>query len=125
VKYLHSGSIPAVAFTPIPEVFRDCRKEKPVPEIIFRAYASLYSYDCTPLDAKPESQDHNSPHWRRQRITFNAAYGNERVIAFLFLPKNASPTYQPVVYFPHSGAQDFPSFEDNQLTGARFRHCQC
>ena len=54
-------------------------------------------------------------YWHKQRIS--VAYGNERVITFLFLPKNASPPYQRVVYFPHSGAQVFHSFEDNQLTG--------
>jgi serine/threonine protein kinase/dienelactone hydrolase len=120
VKYLHSGSILAVASMPIPQISRDYRKEKPVPEIIFRAYASLYTYDRTPLDAKLESEDDSSPYWRKQRITFNAAYGDERVIAFLFLPKNASAPYQTVVYFPHSGAQVFHSFEDNQLTGVDF-----
>jgi cephalosporin-C deacetylase-like acetyl esterase len=76
---------------------------------------SLYSYDRTPLDAKIEGEDDSSPYWRKQRITFNAAYGSERVIAYLFLPKSASPPYQTVVYFPHSGAQHFKTVEDTQL----------
>jgi hypothetical protein len=54
------------------------------------------------LDAKVESEDDSSPYWRKQRITFNATYGKERVPAYLFLPKNASPPFQTVVYFPHS-----------------------
>lgn len=40
----------------------------------------------------------------RERVTFHAAYGGERVIAYLFLPKGAVPPYQTVVYFPGSGA---------------------
>jgi hypothetical protein len=33
-------------------------------------------------------------------LIFDAAYGNERVIAFLFLPKKGHPPYQTIVYFP-------------------------
>ncbi len=46
---------------------------------------------------------------RRQTIgassacSYNAAYGGERVIAYLFLPKNARPPYQTVVYFRTPG----------------------
>jgi dienelactone hydrolase len=36
----------------------------------------------------------------RARISFDAAYGRERVTAYLFLPRNASAPYQTVVYFP-------------------------
>jgi dienelactone hydrolase len=50
-------------------------------------------------------------------VTFDAAYGHERVIAYLFLPKNASPPYQTVVYFPGAFAflddkLDLSSVED-------------
>jgi dienelactone hydrolase len=37
------------------------------------------------------------------------------VIAFLFLPKSATPPYQTVVIFPGSSAQDFHALEDSQL----------
>ncbi len=64
--------------------------------------------DCiltrTPLDAGIESDDDSSPYWRRQRISFKAPYNNERVIVFLFLPKNVSSPYQTVVHFPGSEA---------------------
>ena len=120
LKYLHSEPDSSVLVAPIPEIYRDYRKEKPVPDAVFRAYAGLYAYDRTPLDAKVENEDDGSPFWRKQRITFNAAYGKERVIAYLFLPKNVSSPYQTVVYFPHSGAQDLHTFEDNQLIGVDF-----
>ncbi len=38
--------------------------------------------------------------WSREKVTFDAAYGVDRVIAHIFLPKNASPPFQSVVYFP-------------------------
>lgn len=116
VKYLHPDALPETLTAPVSFKTADYRKMKPVPDSVFRIYESLYSYDRTPLDAKVESEDDSSPYWRRQRITFNAAYGNERVIAYLFLPKNGSPPYQTVVYFPHGGAQTFHTVEDTQLS---------
>jgi eukaryotic-like serine/threonine-protein kinase len=116
VKYLHSDALPETVTAPVSFQTADYRNMKPVPDSVFRIYESLYSYDRTPLDAKVESEDDSSPYWRRQRITFNAAYGNESVIAYLFLPKNGSPPYQTVVYFPHGGAQTFHTVEDTQLS---------
>jgi len=92
----------------------DYRSFKPVPDSVFQMYERMYAYDRSPLDAKIESEDDSSPYWREQRITFNAAYGNERVIAHLFLPKNVAAPYQTVVYFPHSGAQSFHTLEPSQ-----------
>jgi tRNA A-37 threonylcarbamoyl transferase component Bud32/cephalosporin-C deacetylase-like acetyl esterase len=79
---------------------RDFAKEKPVSDEIFRFYRSIYSYDRTELKSRVESIDESSPHWRLEKISLDAAYGNERVIAYLFLPRNAAPPYQTVVYFP-------------------------
>lgn len=100
---------------PISFELTDRRNFKPVSDTVFRTYESLYSYDRTPLEPKIESEDSSSPYYRKQRITFNAAYGNERVIAYLFLPKNSAPPYQTVVYFPHAGAQQFHTVEDTQI----------
>jgi len=93
----------------------DYRSFKPVPDSVFQMYERMYAYDRSPLEPKIESEDDSSPYWREQRITFNAAYGNERVIAHLFVPKNVSPPYQTVVYFPHSGAQSFHTLEPSQF----------
>jgi eukaryotic-like serine/threonine-protein kinase len=93
----------------------DYRSFKPVPDSVFQMYERMYAYDRSPLDAKIESEDDSSPYWREQRITFNAAYGNERVIAHLFVPRNVPPPYQTVVYFPHSGAQSFHTLEPSQF----------
>jgi hypothetical protein len=38
--------------------------------------------------------------WIREKVSFAAAYGGERVIAYLFLPGSARPPYQAVVYTP-------------------------
>lgn len=115
-KYLHPDARSETLTAPVSFQMADYRNVKPVPDSVFGIYESLYSYDRTPLDSKIESEDDSSPYWRRQRITFNAAYDNERVIAYLFLPKNGSAPYQTVVYFPHSGAQAFHTVEDTQLS---------
>ena len=52
----------------------------------FRKWAAAYHYDNTPLDAQiVEVKETNE--WRREKITFNGA-GNQRAIAYLYLPKN-------------------------------------
>ena len=41
---------------------------------------------------------------RRRRSRYTAAYGNERAIAYLFLPKKGKPPFQTVLFFPGSNA---------------------
>ena len=41
----------------------------------------------------------------------NAAYGNERLTIYLYLPRNGRPPYQTVVFFPGSSALRSRSFE--------------
>jgi cephalosporin-C deacetylase-like acetyl esterase len=113
VKY--RGGISSAWLQPVNQLYRDYSHEKPVPDAVYNAYASLYAYDRTPLEAKIEAVDDGSPYWRKQLITFNAAYGKERVPAYLFLPKTGSAPYQTVVYFPHSGAMVTRTFDDSQL----------
>lgn len=85
------------------EVFRDYSREKPVSDEVFRAYKGLYAYDKGALNARVEDSLATED-WRQEKVSFDAAYGGERVIAHLFLPKNASPPYQTVILFPGSNA---------------------
>jgi len=99
--YPDPEKIPEPAFQPtkLREV-RDFYKEMPVPDSIFEVYKEQFSYDKTDLNACVESRDESSDDWIKERITFDAAYGGERIIANLFLPKNISTPYQTVIYFP-------------------------
>jgi len=83
---------------------RDYRKEQPVPDSIFDVYRAQFDYDATDLNAAVEERDDRAEDWVREKVTFDAAYPGERVIAQLFLPKNATPPFQTVIYFPGSGA---------------------
>jgi serine/threonine protein kinase/dienelactone hydrolase len=102
--YPDPEKIPGSAFSLIePGEPIDFYKEKPVSDAIFEVYKDQVSYDKTDLDARVESRDESSEYWIQEKITFDAAYGRERVIAIFFLPKNTAPPYQTVIYFP--GAQ--------------------
>ena len=58
--------------------YRDFTGEKPASDEIFRAYRSLYAYDKTALNPVVESIDDSSESWRKEKVSFDAAYGKER-----------------------------------------------
>ena len=96
----------------VEQVERDFAQEKPVSDEVFRVYKGFYAYDRSPLDAKADGIDESSPYWRVEKVSYRAAYGAERIPAFLFLPKNATPPFQTVVYFPSSQAQIVHTSQD-------------
>jgi serine/threonine protein kinase len=83
---------------------RDFYEEERVADSIFQVYKEQFSYDKTDLNARVESRDESFEDWIHEKITLDAAYSDERIIAHLFLPKNIAPPYQTVVYFPGSGS---------------------
>jgi DNA-binding SARP family transcriptional activator/formylglycine-generating enzyme required for sulfatase activity len=85
---------------PVSAPFVDWRQVVPVPDEVFTVYRNLYQYDHTPLEPAVESERVRSNDWTMERVSFAAAYANERVPALLFLPKNVAPPYQTVVYYP-------------------------
>jgi dienelactone hydrolase len=94
--------------------FRHYAVAKPVTDEVFEVYRSFYTYDRTALEAAVESVE-ESEHWRREKVSYDAAYGRERVPAFLFLPRNARPPYQTVVYWPGGEATVLRSSADIRL----------
>ena len=102
-EYVSTGKEAEAAGAPITVQLRNYGSEKPVSDQLFRAYKNQYSYDKTPLNAKVESVQQTED-WRQEKVSFDAAYGGERVTAYLFLPKGASPPFQVVVYFPGADA---------------------
>jgi len=111
--YPKPEEIPAAAFQLEKlTVFRDFYKETPVPDPVFQVYKEQFSYDKTDLRASVESRQESPGGWIREKITFDAAYGGERIIAYIFLPGDASPPYQTVIYFPGSASLTTKSSED-------------
>jgi eukaryotic-like serine/threonine-protein kinase len=114
-KYLSAAAIDKAA-APVTQPIRDFSLEKPVSDELFRAYKSLYSYDKTPLRATVDFLEETDD-WKGEKITFAAAYGNERVIAYLFLPKRSQPPFQTVVFFPGALAINLRSSANNPEMG--------
>ena len=93
---------------PVPLIDRDYDREKPVPDQIFEVYRGLYAYDKTDLDPSADVIDRTHPYYDRQRITFKAAYGAERVPVYLFFPKHGKPRYQSFLRLPGGTARATP-----------------
>lgn len=103
--------------SPMRPALRDRTSEKPAPSDLYQAYRAHYAYDRTELAAAVEAVEDSSREWRRERITYSAAYGNGRVPAILFLPKGAKPPYLTVIYYPGNGALNTLKSETRSLEG--------
>ena len=100
----------------IPAPTRDVRNIKPVSSAVFEAWRSLYSFDHGDLKVQAEFVDDASPDWRMEKVSYAAAYGDERILAYLFLPKNAKAPYQVMIGF--SGGNIF--YERSSATTTDF-----
>jgi len=88
------------------------RREKPVDDQAYSLLVGLHRYQPSPLDSRVERTDDSSPYWTRQTVSFKAAYANDRVIAHLFLPKNAVPPYEVIAVLGGSFILDAKRVED-------------
>lgn len=113
VKYDEGDQTVAALAGTLTPPSRSYDREKPASDEVYQAYRRLYTYDPTELAPKIETVDDQYPDWRVEVVSFAAAYGPERMLAYVLLPKRAKPPYQPIVYMPGSGAWDTrsrPSF---------------
>jgi dienelactone hydrolase len=82
--------------------YRNYREEKPVNDNVFDIITRQYLYDKIPLDPVvsilPESN-----FCKIEKVTFDAAYSEDKLIIYVFTPKDFAPPYQPIIFFP--GAQ--------------------
>ncbi|MFN8581410.1 MAG: bifunctional serine/threonine-protein kinase/formylglycine-generating enzyme family protein [Gemmatimonadaceae bacterium] len=101
--------LPPDVLRPVKPLERDFTKHRVATDDVFRAYRQLYAYAKTPLDARAEGVVEDTKDWREEKVSFAAAYGGERLSAYLFLPKNVQPPFQTVVFFPSARVLDIPS----------------
>src|SRR4029079_13811790 len=90
------GTIDAMAERVTQEVRRDFRGIKAVSHGAVAGYRRMLDYDSRPLDAHIEAEG-GSERLRWQKVSFTAAYGGERMLAYVYLPKNAKPPFEPVI----------------------------
>ena len=103
---------PEAAFGPMLSPFGTIPTKSPSGTTYSRSCAG-----CTPTTARrwtlaPSSVDDSGEYWRKEKVSFRAGYGNERVPAYLFLPRNAKPPYQTVVWGPGGYASLLNSSEN-------------
>lgn len=102
IKELPGDTAMAQLMKPVSMAFRDYKKEKPVDDKTFEIFRQQFLYDRTALNEKIETKVENES-WTAEKITFDAGYNNEKMQAWLYLPKGFKPPYQTVVFFPGSG----------------------
>jgi len=78
----------------------------------------MYAYEKTPLNTKTEGVVENTADWTKESVTIDAAYGDDRLPIYLFLPKNVQPPYQTVLFFPNAVVNTIPS--SKELANMRF-----
>jgi serine/threonine protein kinase/dienelactone hydrolase len=109
IKLVDDKAVPAEMWAAMPSPRKDLTKVQPAPAELFAVYKGLYSYDKTPLNATVEGrvEDEDSI---TEKVTYAAAYGNEKAILYLMLPKRGKLPYQMVLFFPGSNALLLRSF---------------
>jgi eukaryotic-like serine/threonine-protein kinase len=110
----------ATILAPIAAFERDPATLKPVDDALFAAYRRLYDYDAVPLDAKVEEEDAAPVHWVRQRVSFRAAYGTQRISADVFVPKAGRAPYQTLIFLPGADALMLRSSRDRATQWIEF-----
>jgi len=113
VKYIKAP--PAAALAAIDERMRDFTRETPVNDQVFEVMRRMYGYDRRPLNGTVEGVE-DEGQWRKETLVFDAGYGNERMRAYLYLPKNGTPPFQTIIYFPPGG----PRGQSSRKLGLRF-----
>jgi hypothetical protein len=112
MKSQDTAAVVARAREALPEIVaRDVYAEAPVPDEVISAYQRIFTYDNGPLNSRVESTV-TARNWTRERISFDAAYGNERMVLYLYLPAGAATPYKTTVYWPGSNALGHNSIDD-------------
>jgi dienelactone hydrolase len=101
-SYLDRADL-AEASQPLELGYRDYYAEEPVSDETFEAFRSNYAYDPAPLNATVSKRDVVKD-WVVERVAFDTAYGDERILADLYLPREGRSPYQTVVLMPGSDA---------------------
>ncbi len=97
---------------------RDFSSEEPTSDADFEIYRRMYAYDSFPLNAEV-TEVKSFEHWTRERVAFDLPYG-ERGAAFLYIPNNAEPPYETVMYWPGDGVLDRRSVDEEYVPGFDF-----
>jgi len=114
--YPDREKIPEEVFLPVEiEIQRDYRSEEPVSEAEFQILKKQFLYDNKDLNSRVEERDEMPADWILEKVSFDAAYGQERMIAYIFLPKEALPPFQTIIYFGGAWSLQINSIFGNRV----------
>jgi hypothetical protein len=115
---LNTQPVPPAALAPMQTQVRDFSKANPVSDAVFAAYQSMYQFPDNPLNARGEGVVEETSAWKKEKISFDTAYGGERMTAYLYLPKNIRPPYETILFFP--SARVFDIADSSTLGDVKF-----
>jgi len=93
-------------------LYRDYNNEKPVDDKTFALFLNQFIYDKNPLNPNIK-QKLEGDTWKAEKISYDAGYNNERMEAWLYLPKDAQGPYQTIVLFPGSSGIYSTQYDPN------------
>ena len=85
------------------------REITPFSDEVFEVLKRTHDYARTALNAAVDKPAEDFPNWTREVISLDVSYTENRLNLFIFLPKNAKPPYQTVVYCPGADVGIIPS----------------
>jgi len=82
----------------------DFKTMEPCSDEVFEVFRRLYSYTKADLKPKLESTQEWSEYTTVEKVSFTDADQEDRVLAYLFLPRKYKPPFQTVIGVPGAGA---------------------
>ena len=99
------GEEPQAAFAEVPITTPgNVYEYEVVSDEVFDIFRRQFDYDSVALDTRQVSPNREGETYTLERVSVATPYDEERMIINLFLPKNANPPYQSVIYFPGSAS---------------------
>lgn len=89
---------------------RDLNQLEPVSNEVFASYQNQFNYDPLPFNDTSVVMDATNEDYKLEKVRINAAYGEEQMDIYLYLPTGFDPPYQVVMYFPGSGVMHQPRY---------------
>ena len=94
-RYPDRSAVDPVHFGPFAfPAIRDLRSQEPVSDEVFEVYRDQFAYDPSPLNAVVESGEESPRGWIREKVSYDAPYGSERIVGYL-------PLHRPRRPLPH------------------------
>jgi eukaryotic-like serine/threonine-protein kinase len=96
---LHEDPVAEELYHPADQMYYDFSEYEPVADDVFEILKRFYDYQPGPIEVR-KKETAEFTHWRRETVSINTAYSDERMLVRLYIPNDVSPPYQTVLHFP-------------------------